>query len=46
VFVSDEDAYEYALDKCMNGTDEEQDEFKKMLVEWYFSGNWIRGREE
>lgn len=43
VFVSDEDAYEYAFDRCMNGTEEEQKEFKEMLVEWFYSGNWIRG---
>ena len=46
VFVADEDAYEYALDRCMNGTEEEQEEFKQMIVEWFFSGNWVRGREE
>jgi hypothetical protein len=42
VFVPDEDAYEYALERCMNGTEEDQKEFKEMLVEWFFSGNWIR----
>lgn len=42
VFVPDEDAYKYALERCVNGTEEEQKEFREMLVEWYFSGNWIR----
>ena len=37
-FVPEEDAYEYALEKCMG---EENEEFRKMLVEWYFSGNWV-----
>ena len=41
-FVPEEDAYEYALDRCMNGTEEEQKEFKEMLVEWFFSGNWVK----
>ena len=41
-FVPEEDAYEYALEKCMNGTEEEQEEFKAMLVEWFFSGNWVK----
>lgn len=41
-FVSDEDAYGYAFERCVNGTDDEINEFKKMLVEWFFSGNWIR----
>jgi tRNA nucleotidyltransferase (CCA-adding enzyme) len=42
VFVPEEDAYEYALDRCMNGTEEEQREFKEILVEWFYSGNWIK----
>jgi hypothetical protein len=41
-FVSDEDAYAYAFERCTNGTDEEIQEFKEMLVEWFYSGNWIR----
>ena len=42
-FVADEDAFEYALDRCLNGTEEEQKEFKEMLVEWFYSGgNWRR----
>lgn len=42
VFVPEEDAYEYAFDRCMNGTEEEQKEFKEMLVEWFYSGNWVK----
>ena len=38
--VTEEDAYEYALDRCLNGPDHE--EFKEMLVEWFFSGNFIK----
>lgn len=41
-FVPEKEAYEYALDCCLNGTEQEQKEFKEMLVEWFFSGNWIR----
>ena len=37
-FVSEENAYDYALEKCMG---EENEEFRKALVEWYFSGNWV-----
>ena len=36
--VDSEDAYEYALDRCLNGPD--QEEFRTMLVEWFYSGNW------
>lgn len=42
VYVSDEDAYDYALDRCLNGTEEEKEEFKRELVEWFFSGNWVK----
>ena len=42
IHVSDEDAYDYAFDRCMNGTEEEQKEFKEMLVEWFYSGNWVK----
>ncbi len=38
VFVSDEEAYDYALDKFINGSEEEKTE----LVELYFSGDWVR----
>ena len=41
-FVSDEDAFGYAFERCTNGTDEEVNEFQKMLVDWFFSGNWVR----
>lgn len=45
-FVADEDAFAYAFERCTNGTDEEIEEFKKMLVEWFYSGNWLRGTRE
>lgn len=41
-FVSDEDAFAYAFERCMNGTEKEQKEFQEMLVEWFFSGDWTR----
>ena len=41
-FIPEEDAFEYALDRCMNGSEEEKEEFKKELVEWFFSGNWVK----
>lgn len=42
VFVSEKDAYEYALEHSLNGSEQEQRDFKEMLVEWFFSGNWIK----
>lgn len=42
VFVAEEDAFRYALERCLNGTEEEQKEFKEMLVEWFYSGNWVK----
>lgn len=40
--VDDEVAFDYALDRCLNGSDQDKKEFREMLVEWYFSGDWIR----
>jgi uncharacterized HAD superfamily protein len=40
-FIPESDAYHYALERCLNGTFEEQKEFKEMMVEWYYSGGWI-----
>lgn len=45
-FIPAEDAYTYALERCQTGTEEEVNEFREMLVEWYYSGNWIRTEEE
>lgn len=47
-FVSDEDAFEYAMNACMNGADKEafRKEFEEVIVEWFFSGNWVRRHRE
>ncbi|MDO5418302.1 MAG: hypothetical protein Q4F29_13980 [Lachnospiraceae bacterium] len=44
--VTEKDAYRYALERCLFGTMEEQAEFREMLVEWFYSGNWIKKEEE
>lgn len=44
--VNDEDAYAYALERCLSGTEEDKQEFREMLVEWFYSGNWSRREEE
>ncbi len=41
-FVRSEDAYAYALERCTKGAQEDRKEFREMLVEWFYSGNWIR----
>lgn len=38
IFVSEEDALEYALERVRNGSEEEKQEF----VEWFYSDNWIK----
>ena len=38
-FVAEEDAFDYALERCLRGTEEDQKEFREMLVEWFYS-NW------
>ena len=39
VFVKEEDAYQYALARCLYGP--EKEEFREMLVHWFFSGNFV-----
>lgn len=46
ILVKQEQAFWYALERCLNGTLEEQKEFREMLEEWYFSGNWIEEEQE
>lgn len=43
--VPEEDAFSYAFNRCVNGSDEDKEEFKEVLVEWFFSGNWVRQKE-
>lgn len=40
--VDDENAYDYALERSLHGSPEDQNEFHEMLVEWFYSGNWVR----
>lgn len=45
--VPETEAYQYALNRCLNGRAEEKKEFQEMLVEWYFSsGEWMPEEEE
>jgi len=45
--VPAEDALSYAMERCgirpsaAPADPQDRDEFNQMLVEWYFSGNWI-----
>lgn len=41
-FVPEDEAFDYALDRCMNGSEAEQKEFRQMLVDWFYSGNWVK----
>ena len=40
--VEDDRAYEYALERCLHGTPQDQRDFKELLIEWFYSGNWVR----
>lgn len=48
-FVSAEDGYEFVAQAVgileLDHDAPEAREFKEMLVEWYFSGNWIEVKE-
>ncbi len=37
LFVPEEDAFLYALERIRGATEEEKQEF----VEWFYSGNWV-----
>lgn len=43
--IAKEDAYRYALERCLSGKLEEQAEFREMLEKWYFDGNWYLEQE-
>ena len=49
-FVEAEDGFDYVCQqvgiKSFDETAPEADEFKEMLVEWFFSGNWIEVYKE
>lgn len=40
--IEEDQAFDYALERCLEGTLEDQKEFREMLVEWFYSGNWIK----
>ena len=40
--VSEEQAFDYALERCLHGAPHDQQDFKELLVEWFYSGNWIK----
>ena len=43
---TDDQAFAYALERCLHGTPDDQEEFKTMLVEWFYSGNWVKEESE
>ena len=48
-FVAAEDGFEYVCQQvgieAFDSAAPEADEFKEMLIEWYFSGNWIEAHK-
>lgn len=40
--VEEDEAYEYALERSLHGTPQDRQDFKELLIEWFYSGNWIR----
>lgn len=41
IFVPEEDAYEYALERVSLDEDLKR-EFEEMVVEWFYSVNWVK----
>lgn len=46
--IDDEYALEYAMERCgiQAVGDEVDPEFAEMLVEWFYSGNWLHEEDE
>lgn len=48
IFVPEKEAFDYALEQCVESHVEFLHdiewtwEFREMLVEWFYSGNWIK----
>lgn len=40
--VTEDQAFDYALERSLHGTLQDQREFRELLVEWFYSGNWIK----
>ena len=40
--VEEKEAFQYALDRCLHGTAEDQRDFRNLLIELFYSGNWIK----
>lgn len=40
--VPEDKAFDYALERCLRGTIQDQEDFRDVLVEWFYSGNWIK----
>ena len=40
--IAEDKAYEYALERCLSGTPQDKQEFKEMLIEWFYSGNCVK----
>ena len=41
-FIPEDKAFAYAAERCLHGSKEDQKEFREMLIEWFYSGNWIK----
>lgn len=41
IFVSEEDAFNYAMERISQDEDLNRN-FKEAVVEWFYSGNWIK----
>lgn len=44
--VREEDTLSYALERCLLGSEKDREEFGAALVEWFYSDNWIKKKEE
>jgi len=46
-YIEADEAVDYAAKQCgIELTSKTTDEFRKMFVEWFYSGNWIEDDED
>lgn len=42
IFIPENILFEYALERCLRDSRDDQEDFRDMLVEWFYSGNWVK----
>ena len=44
--VSEDKAFDYALERCLRGTIQDQEDFREEVIRWFYSDNWVEEDED